>query len=508
MKLWLRLADRIGTRLAVPLAGLAYLLTAVRVIGWRGFADPALVYWSGWQDQTLYLRSATALSHLDPATAEHYYPLLYPLAGTLFLQAWPSQPFFLVDLACYMLAFVGFRRVAVALQVRPIPALVVFLAATVGQFGFAKLWIEPWTTTPSAALLWLALGATAQFWRTGDVARSRDAIVLGISLALVPFARPGDAAIAAIIAVSAGFALYRVRAGRLAMYAVSAGVIAVALPASLYLAIYGFRPSPYMLYSAGYGFNFGWLGWKAYVLLVDPRAWFGGGVGLLEAAPWLLLGAAGLIAGCWNPVARRPIALTLAAVATLYTVLMLAYVDLLPTGLWRYNNVHYFKWLLPLFGLSAWCLVRDAWRRPASLLTLVPLLLGVTIRLDPVRVAATAPARMVVFPAPRGTDWTSTYLATAWLSDAISEQRNSFDYHQILVGDTVYAVALRRPFAGDERWLGDDRVRAQLTNHDGGGLAPLYLTGPWPKTPLIRYGMKVSFGLPRWFRSTEKPPHS
>jgi hypothetical protein len=25
------------------------------------------------------------------------------------------------------------------------------------------------------------------------------------------------------------------------------------------------------------------------------------------------------------------------------------------------------------------------------------------------------------------------------------------------------------------------------------------LTGPWPKVPLARYGMAISFGLPHWF---------
>jgi hypothetical protein len=519
------LRGRAAARAAWPFAllALAWLLTVVRVVGLAGLRDPMFLYWHDWQDQGLYVRSASALAagNLDPAL--HYYPLLYPVLGLPFLTVWPSQPFFFANLACYLLAFHGFRGVGRAFGLPLWGAVLLFGATTLAQFDIAKLWIEPWTTTPAAALLWLALGAMARLWdftaprppalpglRRGSGAR-RDrarsgAIILGLSLGLLPFARPGDAIIGAIIALAAAAALYRARDLRAACHAIGAFAVAVALLGTLFVAIYGFGPSPYMRYSALYGFNFAWFGWKAYVLLVDPRAWFGEGMGLLEYAPWLLLGGAGLIAAAVaTPAARRPVTLAVAAAGVAYTVLMLAYVDLLPTGLWRFNNLHYFKWLFPLFGLFALRFVLDARRRPLLLGALVPVLLALTIRVAPVLVPGDVPARMVVFPAPREAKWLPTYFATAWLTDARGEQRNSFDYHQILVDGRVRAVALRRPFAGNERWLGDDRVRAQLEGKDIGGYAPLYLTGPWPKTPLARYAIQVSFGLPAWFRNPATP---
>ncbi|WP_010185225.1 hypothetical protein [Sphingomonas sp. PAMC 26605] len=540
-------------RAAWPFAllALAYLLTVWRVVGLPGLRDPALLYWHDWQDQALYVRSASALAagNFDPAV--HYYPLLYPLLGMPFLSVWPSQPFFCVDLACYLLAFAGFRSVARAFGVPVWGAALLFAATTLAQFGIAKLWIEPWTTTPSAALLWLALGAMARLWedprmsvprRRPGPSRERvvsedsallpptsllgpglrrgaaeggsgttplrwPAAILGIALGLIPFARPGDAIIGAIVALAAAVALYRARNGRAGAIAMLSFAIAFGLLATLYTLIYGPAPSPYMLYSAQYGFNFAWLGWKAYVVLVDPRGWFGEGIGLLDYAPWLLLGGAGLIAACVaTPRARRPVTVAVAAAGLTYTVLMLAYVDLLPTGLWRFNNLHYFKWVLPLFGLFGVRFVLDARRRPALLLAALPVLLALTIRLEPVRVGPGVPARLAIFPAPNAAEWIPTYFATAWMADTTGELRNSFDYHQILVGGRVYAVALRRPFTGDERWLGDEHVRALLAGKDAGGFAPLYLTGPWPKPALARYGVATTIGLPHWFSGVPAIP--
>lgn len=133
------------------------------------------------------------------------------MLGRPFLRLWPGQPFPLVDLACYLLAFHGFRDVARAFGVRPSGALTLYAATTLAQFGIAKLWIEPWTTTPSAALLWMTLGAMARLWREDldAVARRRSATVLGLALGLLPFARPGDAFVGGVVAAAAAVAIAR-----------------------------------------------------------------------------------------------------------------------------------------------------------------------------------------------------------------------------------------------------------------------------------------------------------
>jgi hypothetical protein len=499
---------------------LGWLVTWVRVATPAGLREP---YWTTWQDQTLYVRSAAAFARGDFATAEHWYPLLYPLAGAPFLALSPRQPFFIVNLACYLLAFAGFRRVAAVFAVPAWPAAALFAATTLLQFDFAKPWIEPWTTTASAALLWLAFGAATRLWTAEQLERWH-AGVLGAAVALTPFARPGDAPVVMFAALLGAAAFLRPQGVRTSLgskagnrnvgatptsnaarssatpvwwFMLGAGAGAFALAAIPWLLVYGPAPSPYMLFSAQYGFNFGWLGWKAYVLLVDPHGWFGGGTGLLKRAPWLILGAAGLVQACmFGPRISRVAALALGAAATLYTCMMLAYVDLLPSGLWRYNNVHYFKWLLPLFGLFAVRFILVGLRKPATLACAVPFVAALAVRIVPVPVGPQAPARLLIFSEPVGSVWSDLYFATASIEDSTGVQRNSFDYHQLIDAGGVRAVALRRRFTGDERWIGNARVAAQLRGDDTGGYAPLYLTGPWPRRPLRRYGARVTVGWP------------
>ena len=57
------------------------------------------------------------------------------------------------------------------------------------------------------------------------------------------------------------------------------------------------------------------------------------------------------------PASRRLHCLVI-GVALLNGATLLVYRDLHPTGLWLYNNYHYFKWLLPVFGLYTVLLLR------------------------------------------------------------------------------------------------------------------------------------------------------
>ena len=74
----------------------------------------------------------------------------------------------------------------------------------------------------------------------------------------------------------------------------------------------------------------------------------------------------------------------LAVTLVIHSVLYLSYVDLLPTGFWRYLNVHYWTWAFPGFALLAVLLLRDLlsarFRLPAAAaLAAVILLLCVRI---------------------------------------------------------------------------------------------------------------------------------
>ena len=143
---------------AYGVIGLLYLAVLIWAANWHGphhFQPP---YWTTWQDQSEYLRSAQALAALRLDAADHWYPLLYPLIAAPFTILTPALPFALIDGLCVLAAFAGFRRVADSFGVSLWPALFLFILTTLIEPHVARNWVEPWTTTVSAALIWLALG--------------------------------------------------------------------------------------------------------------------------------------------------------------------------------------------------------------------------------------------------------------------------------------------------------------------------------------------------------------
>lgn len=485
---------RQATEHPIRSAALLCLLVTLAMANLRLFA-PGGPWWRGWSDQRLYLESARAFAALDLDPARHWYPLLYPLTGAPF--AWMPAPFVPANIACYAAAFAGFRSIAARFGLGPAAALAVFALATLAP-GIGRLWVEPWTSTLSAALIWPLLAVTAAML-AGERMRHEGA-ALGALAALVALARPADAV---ICLAAAPFALWRpLRERRLAvpLRAAGAGAAVLAGYALLHLAVHGPRWSDYVLLSREYGFAFGDLGWRAVTLLVAPGPWFPGARGLLADMPWLLLGVAGLLLGLFAASrGQRALAACLGLAALAYALLLIAYVDLLPTGLWRFGNIHYFKWMFPLLALFALLFVRWARgaKRTAAGIGAALLLLG-CLRFDARPAQASEPARALLFTAPEAS-WEEIYRARSLIADARGTLRNGFEYHQMLrpEGDVV-AVALRRGFApGGARWIGSPPPGA--ARWPRGHLAPeTRFPGEWPRRPVARWGERLAFGYPCW----------
>lgn len=469
---------------SVAAIGLLYTLALINV---KLFAA-AGPWWRGWADQQRYLESARAFLHFDLSAERHWYPLLYPLGGAPF--GWMPAPFVPINIACFALAFAGFRRVCARLDVGQGAAALLFLATTLLDWRVAKLWVEPWSTTLSTALLWLALAEAAD-WIAGE---GRRPALLGALLGLAVLARPSDLSIAAVIAP---FAMWRpvIREGqwRVALAAALGGLAVLAGYALLHLAIYGARWSDYALLSREMGFNFADLPWRLVVLLVAPEPWFPGDPGLLRAMPWLILGAAGLILA---PFAlkgkRRALAACLGLAALAYCLTMAAYVDLLPSGMFRYNNVHYFKWLFPLFGLAALLLVRlGRERRVVAAGILGGLLVLSCFRYDGAQVAEGEPARGLLFVQP-DVPKEAIYFAHS----TIDGRRNVFDYHQLVDGEhAMFAVALKGDFTGPGAWNPAGDPAAVFPVGSPGVKAGLPARA---QAPVARIGTQLKFGYPRW----------
>jgi hypothetical protein len=456
------------------------------------------VVWRGWSDQGRYLRSATAFSEGRFDAGDHWYPLLYPLLGAPFVAVWPDTPFAPVDLICFVAAFAGFIRVCRHFRLGPWVALLIFAVSTVLYPEIGRRWLEPWTTTPSAALIWLGLGLALDVL-DGPVSIGK-AAAFGLCLALLPMARPADVLLAAVLGGISAMFMGRRRETRALAVFVATGIGGVAAYLGLHAAIYGLTLSNYQRLSAAFGENFAWLPWKAYLILVDPKPWFPDGEGLLQACPWLPIGAAGLVATCIRRGDQRRAAICVASAVSIYLAVMLAYVDLLPSGLWRFNNVHYFKWLLPVFGLFSVTFVRDLTRAPVlNLSSLCALLLLSCVRLVPEEVDGDHPARELVF-AGRSEDFRTVYFARSSISDRMGEQRNVLDYHQIATGDgRMVAVALKRDFAGREVWKPSDAKRPWP---DMGGDFYTDMKGAGATaSPALRLAPRIGFGMPTWLTS-------
>ena len=443
----------------MPLTALALACWyALRYLGDAGLpgnraADPR--GWWGWFDQSMTLRSTAALARWNLDPLQHHYPLGYSLLGVLpYLKA-PNHPFFLVDLLGLLGAFAGFVALSRRLGLPAALAAALFAVVTLGDGALFRQWVIPWNTTPVGASVWLLL-ATCAAWLDGE----RRPFLIGLLAGGVLACRPSDAVL--VLPCLATLAWSDIRALRLSAWRLAlrdwgllaAGAAAVLAPiVALHLAIYGPVPSLYMRNSAQLGFTLHDLGWKAYVLLLDPYPWFADGAGLLQHAHWIALGLAGLVPALLRGAKDR----MLAAVLVLHGVLYVSYLDLLPTGLWRFMNVHYFAWAVPGYALLATLLVRDLVKpgtaRRIAALSLAGTGVVLCLRCVPVEVAVQEPAKAVDFAGPMPPFLDTYLLKPLAVRDARGVLENIRDMRVVLYPRGVRVIALRRDFAGPVEWL-------------------------------------------------------
>lgn len=322
--------------------------------------------WWSWWDQSEYIQATLAWAQgvLDPAY--HSYLPGYPLLGAAFVRLMPAQPFMLPDLAClvgslWLFAALAARLLGGVRGGRAIGAGV-FVATTVLPQKALWSWVVPWTTTPEALCVFGCLLAAARFVEGG---RARDAFLAALAGIAVAGFRPADAAIVTgVSGVVMGATLLRYWPGwRRALRIAGAALAGAAVPALVfggaYLAVFGMRTSDYLVLSSALGFEWRLLPLRWVMLMIDPKPVFPEGRGLAAVFPWIAPGVAGMAACLAAPggVPRRVHGLVIGATA-LDCAMFLAFRDLHPTGLWRFGNFHYFKWMLPIFGLYAVLLVR------------------------------------------------------------------------------------------------------------------------------------------------------
>lgn len=407
--------------------------------------------WLGWFDQSVTLRSVAALAHGNLDQSQHHYPLGYALLGIPGYWVAPEHAFFIVGLVSLLGALAAFVAVGRRLDVPAPVSAVLFCAATLSDPLVFRNWSLPWNTTPVAALLWGLLAAMA-----GWIGGRRRPVWSGIMIGLIAVCRPTEAVIGAIPLAAACWS--DVRAGRSRAFPLAdwlrlgLAAAAVIVPViGLHLAIYGPHPSLYMISSRQIGFTLQDIGWKAYVLLVDPYAWFKDGHGLLQHRPWLALGLAGLLLSFAAGLTRAMVAATIAAHGLLY----IAYVDLLPTGLFRFLNVHYVMWSIPGLALLAALLLRDLCRRgrprllAAGAVVVTALALGV--RLEPKEAPEARVVKAVDFDGPMP-PFTGAYFEASTLVDDVGPMTNAVAMRVFIVPSGIRVIGMQRDIVGAVHW--------------------------------------------------------
>ncbi len=351
---------RLVTRLIVALCAVVLALTvlATHAAKYPHFAG----FWVG-VDQQRYLDAAQAWAGFDLSPGRQHYLPLYPLMAAPFVWLTPWQPFMLPDLACLLASLLLFvwigRRLAPGWPDGV--AALCFVVAVMGSKLLLGLWIVPWSSTGAAPFQFAALLLALRFGERPGAGR---AAALGLCIAMIAGFRPSDAAV--VLVACGGFAVWSLwarrrgavfsgAAGLAAFCGLAAGLLAIG---ALHWLVFGFSPGPYIAESAGIGFEWRLLPMRWVMLVVGPRPLLPEGSGMVAHLPWLIPGIAGLLLALVQARGRpvAPAFLTGAAVA-LHWALYLVYRDMHADGLWRFYNIHYFKWTFPfLVFWAAQCL--------------------------------------------------------------------------------------------------------------------------------------------------------
>lgn len=453
--------------------------------------------WWGWWDQSNYLQSARSFAHLDFGSNHHWYPFGYALLCAPFSAILPLHGFLLPDLLCTLVCYAAFLAFAQAVTVSPAWAALLFLLGTAGSEAIRDVWAEPWNTTLSSALIWSLLALTARHLtrETPGVPTSRPGglpplLGMGAIAGFIPVTRPTDTLLVAIWAAGAGvLALQAGLLRRRALLGLSAGALLTLVPSGLlWLRIYGFGPSAYVVVSRNLGFDFEAIGWKTYLLLFSPTPWFTFGAGITQRLPWVLPGLAGMLAAPWLTQGRvRQLLLLLSAMIVAYSLLFFSYVDLLPSGLWRYNNIHYFKWMLPGMALFAFLLLRSLvfGRRRVAVLALAAVLVLYVVRWRPHPVAEAEAAWMVQVAGPTP-GWDESYFAALTIRDERGLLASIKDFRALPDSQGWRLIALRRPFYGS-------LLIGGLGRAPDGPVPPV-----WATAGTRRWGRSFGVRLPCW----------
>lgn len=328
--------------------------------------------WWGWFDQGQYLKGALALHNLNFSPENHYYPPLFPFLGSLFISRLPMHPFFFVDGAAFLFFTYCFIKVSTRYVGFWLSTLLLAISVYFNPV-IMSTFVIPWSTACTIGVISFAIVQLNNIVVTEKIKFSNiltRGVFISLAFGLLFLGRPVDALLAAVFFPSLILLTFYKLSGysfkekaykcvTLSLVLLTGPVLSACVFALFNLKVFGSAFDGYFHSTAGSSGYFPFeivkktisLVSDSFTLYLEPHA------SIFSHYPWLTISVVGMIIALW----RGDLLLrTLLAAIILHFSLYAPYGDLLPNGVWRYQNIHYFKWMFPYLAMFAWLAVKWA----------------------------------------------------------------------------------------------------------------------------------------------------
>ena len=330
--------------------------------------------WWGWFDQKQYLHITQQLASADFFNPQKYYPPLYPAIPSITSNALGSTVSYIIT--DFTLCLIFFTSLFFLFKKHLNPLIT--LASVALIYGTSSIayqqWVIPWTTNLSSVFLIIISLLVSQEYKNRDrqaipllnIRVSVSFAITGFMLWVRPFeVIPAGILCIGIIAIQIKSLLSRPENLPLSrrisqcMRVLSVPLVSVTGVVSLY-AIYNLKtfgswvPS-YSKTINSMGFSPWDIGFKFISLVTDSSAYGLNDGHLTDRLPLFiplaLISLIGVIFLEW------PLKLLVLAALASFTS-YLTFNDLVPTGLFTFNNLHYFTWSIAVIGAAATTSIR------------------------------------------------------------------------------------------------------------------------------------------------------
>lgn len=324
--------------------------------------------WWGWFDQGQYLKITSQFAAGDWFNPDKYYPPLYPaIPASLSKVLGSNEAYILTDLTLSLAFFSG-----LFINFRAYLNPLLSLGSIILMYGITRIayeqWVIPWTTNLSSTILIaISLLSSWEYYRTSFHLSwiNWRASAAALLTAMLIWVRPFEIIPAAVLCF--GLLTFQIKgalitsqpttpsqtARRLAKI-VSLPIVAFASTLTIY-ALYNIQtfsswePS-YSKTINSMGFSPWDLGFKFISLATDSSVYGLNNGHLSYALPLFIpLAVLSIISILFLALPQK----TLVIAAFTSFISYLSFNDLVPTGLFTFNNIHYFTWSLAIFAVSA-----------------------------------------------------------------------------------------------------------------------------------------------------------